>query len=118
MLTGLKLNITYLSSVFKSIGTTDAILALLGKVEVLMLLLMVIDSGSANTPDENLTSLVGILSIPDAFLESRDFRMVFDIFRRYLKTQLEEVTEMELDCKLLFLWTSARLRRDFCICLK
>ena len=46
ILTGLKLDITYLSSVFLFIGTTDTILALLGKVEVLVLLLMAIDGGS------------------------------------------------------------------------
>ena len=69
ILTGLKLDITYLSSVFLSIGTTDAILALFGKVKVLILLLMAIDSGSAKMPDANLTSLVGILSIPGAFSE-------------------------------------------------
>ena len=46
ILTGLKLDITYLSSVFLFIGTTDTILALLGKVEVLILLLMAIDGGS------------------------------------------------------------------------
>ena len=46
ILTGLKLDITYLSSGFLFIGTTDTILALLGKVEVLILLLMAIDGGS------------------------------------------------------------------------
>ena len=37
---------------------------------------MAIDSGSAKMSDASLTSLVGILSIPGAFLEFRDFRMV------------------------------------------
>ena len=46
ILTGLKLDITYLSSGFLFIGTTDTILALLGKVEVLILLLMAIDGDS------------------------------------------------------------------------
>ena len=40
MLTGLKLDTTYLLSVFLSIGTTVVILALFGKVEVLRPLLM------------------------------------------------------------------------------
>ena len=52
---------------FLSIGTTDAVLAILGKVEVLILLLMAIDSGVAKMSDANLTILVGILSIPGAF---------------------------------------------------
>ena len=52
---------------FLSIGTTDAVLAILGKVEVLILLLMAIDSGTAKMSDANLTILVGILSIPGAF---------------------------------------------------
>ena len=72
----MKLNITNLSSVFLSIGTTDAISALFGKVKVLILLLMAIESGSAKMSDTNFTRLVGILSIPGAFLEFRYFRMV------------------------------------------
>ena len=55
-------------------GTTDAILALFGKVEVLMLLLMAV--GSAETSEANLTSLIGILSIPGVFEEFKDFIMV------------------------------------------
>ena len=56
MLTGLKLDTTYLLSVFLSIGTTVVILALFGKVAVLTPLLMAIDSGSAKMSDVNLTS--------------------------------------------------------------
>ena len=52
-----------------SIGTSDAILILFGKIQVLVLLLMAIDSGSDKTSDAKLTSSVGILSIPGAFLE-------------------------------------------------
>ena len=55
MLTGLKLDITYLLSVFFSIGTTVVILALFGKVEVLLPLLMAIDSASAKMSDVNLS---------------------------------------------------------------
>ena len=76
MLARLKLDSIYLLSVFLSIGTTDAIFALFVKVEVLILLLMTMDSDSAKMSDANLTSLVGILSTPGAFLEFRDFRMV------------------------------------------
>ena len=81
-----------------SIGTTDTILALFGNAEVLILLLMAIGSGSTEMSDANLTSLVGILSIPGAFLELRDFRMVI------LEPQLEEGIEVGLDCKFLFFW--------------
>ena len=87
-----------------SIGTTVAILALFGKVEVLILLLMAIDSGSAKMSDASLTSLVGILSIPGAFLEFRVFRMVLISLGVILEPQLEEGIGMELDCKFLFLW--------------
>ena len=86
-----------------SIGTTDAILALFGKLEVRILLLMAIDSGSAKKSNANLTSLVGILSIPGAFLEFRDFRMVLISSVVILEPQLEEGIEMELDCRFLFL---------------
>ena len=86
----MKLDVIYLSSIFLSIGTTAAILALFGKVEVLILLLMAIDSGSAKMSDASLTSLVGILSIPGAFLEFRDFRMVLISLGVILEPQLEE----------------------------
>ena len=70
---------------FLSIGTTNAILALLKKVEVLILLLMAIGICSAKMSDANLTSLVSILSVPEAFFEFRDFRVVFHFVRRYLR---------------------------------
>ena len=65
---------------------------------------MPIDSGSAKMSDTNLTSLVGILSIPGAFLEFRDFRKVLISLGVILEPQLEEGIRMELDCKFLFLW--------------
>ena len=99
---------TYLSSVFLSIGTTVAILALFGKVEVLILLLMAIESSSAKMSDANLTNLLGILSIPGAFLELRDFRMVLISLGVVLDPQMEEGIGMELDCKFLFLWIFTR----------
>ena len=109
ILTGLKLDSTHLSSVFLLIGTTDAILALfllLGKLEVLILLLMAIGSGSAKVSDANLTGFVVILSIPDALLEFRDFRMVLIFLGVILEPQLEEGIKMERDCKFLFLCIS------------
>ena len=69
-----------------------------------ILLLMAIDSGSVKMSDANLTSLVGILSIPGAFLEFRDFSMVLISLCVILEPQLEEGIEMKLDCKFLFLW--------------
>ena len=92
-----------------SIGTTDAISALFGKVKVLILLLMAIESGSAKMSDTNFTRLVGILSIPGAFLEFRYFRMVLISLCVILEPQLEEGIEMDLDCKFLFLWISTIL---------
>ena len=85
-----------------SIGTTVVILALFGEVEVLILLLMAIASISAKMSDANLTSLVGILSIPGAFLEFGDCRMVLISLSVILEPQLEECIGMELDCKFLF----------------
>ena len=51
---------------------------------------MATDSGSAKMSDANLTSLVGILSIPGAFLEFRDFRMVLISLGVILEPQLED----------------------------
>ena len=87
-----------------SIGTTVAILVLFGKVEVLIRLLMTIESGSAKMSDTNLTSLVGIFSIPGAFLEFKDFRIVLISLGVILEPQLEEGIGMELDCKFRFSW--------------
>ena len=70
-----------------------------------------VDSGSAKMSNANLTILTGILSIPAAFLEFRDFRMVLISFGITLEIQLEESMEMELDRKFLFLWISAILGR-------
>ena len=70
-----------------------------------MLLLMAIDSGSVKMSDANLTSLVGLLSVPGAFLEFRDFRMILISLGVILKPQLKKGIEMELDYKFLFLWT-------------
>ena len=64
---------------------------------------MAIDSGSAKKSDANLTILVGILSIPGAFLEFRDFRMVLISSVIILEPQLKEGIEMKLDCRFLFL---------------
>lgn len=72
------------------------------------MLLIAIDSGSAKMPNANFPSLVGILSIQDAFLEFRDFRIVLISLRwRY---QLEGDIEMKLGCKFLFLLILAILR--------
>ena len=65
---------------------------------------MAIEGGSAKMSDDNLTSLVGILSIPDAFLEFREFCCVFDFFRRCLETPAG--IEIELDFKFLLLCVS------------
>ena len=81
---------------------TGTILALFGKVKVLILLLMAFESDLVKTPEANLTSLVGILSIEGAFLEFRDFRMVLISFDVLLEPQLEEGIEIELNWKFLF----------------
>ena len=83
-----------------SIGTTDVILVLFGKAEALMLLLMAI--GSAKTSDDNLTSLVVILSIPGAYFELKYFRMVLVSLGVILEDRLEEDIEMELVLNLYF----------------
>ena len=84
-------------------GTADTILALFGKAEMLILLLMAIDSGSAKNTGSNLTRLVGILSIPGVFLELRDFRLVLISSVVVLEPQLKEGIKMKLDCKFVFL---------------
>ena len=110
----MKLDITHLSSVFLPICTTDAILALLGKVEVLILLLMAIDSSSAKMSDANLTSLVGILSIPGAFFVIQDG---FEFLNITLEPQLEEGIEWNWIVNFCF-YGFLQYWGDFCICLK
>ena len=80
-----------------SIGYTYAILALFGKVKILLLLLMAIESGSAKISDANLTSFIFILSNPGAFLEFMSFRIVSISLGVIWEPQLEESVEMKLD---------------------
>ena len=65
-----------------------------------MLLLMAI--GSAKTSDDNLTSLIVILSISGAFFELKYFRMVLVSLGVILEDHLEEHIEMELVLNLYF----------------
>ena len=65
-----------------------------------MLLLMAI--GSAKTSDDNLTSLIVILSISGAFFELKYFRMVLVSLGVILEDLLEEDIEMELVLNLYF----------------
>ena len=51
---------------------------------------MAIENGSAKMSDANLAILVSILSITDAFLEFRDFRMVLISLGVILEPQLED----------------------------
>ena len=67
------------------------------------MLLVANGSGSAKISDANLTSLVGIFSIPGGFLEFKDYRMVLISLGVILEPQLQEGIEMELHCKYLFL---------------
>ena len=76
-LTGRKLDISYLSSVFLSIGMTVATLAMSGNLDEAMLLLITFANGVDRKSDANFTSFVGILSVPDAFLLLTDFRIKF-----------------------------------------
>ena len=70
---------------------------------------MVIDSDSVEIPHWNLTILVGILPIPGAFLEFREFRMVLISLGVILEPQMEKGIRVELDWKFLFLWIFAIL---------
>ena len=76
-LTGQKLNRSYLSSVFLSIGITVATLAMPGNLDEARLLLIAVAIGFDIKFKANFTSFVGILSVPDAFLVLRDFRINF-----------------------------------------
>ena len=84
-----------------SIGTTVAILALFGKVEMLILLLKLLTV--AQLKSQTLI-LVCILSTPGAFWEFNDFKMVLTSLCVILEHHLAEGIKVELDCKLLFLW--------------
>ena len=56
---------------------------------------MAIDRGLTKTLWANLISLIGILSIPDAFLEFRNFGMVLISSAVILEPQLEVNIEMD-----------------------
>ena len=74
-LTGLKLDTVYLLSVFLSMATTVATFSQSGKVDEVILLLVVIDKGFERISEANLTNLIGNLSIWAAFFEFKDFNL-------------------------------------------
>ena len=74
-LTGLKFDTVYLSSIFLSIGTTEATFALSGKVNEVILLFMDIHKGFERTSEASLTNLIGSLSVPAAFFKFKDFNI-------------------------------------------
>ena len=74
-LTGLKFDTVYLSSIFLSIGTTEATFALSGKVNEAILLFMDIHKGFERTSEASLTNLIGSLSVPAAFFKFKDFNI-------------------------------------------
>ena len=58
---------------------TVATLAMSGNLDGARLLLIAIGNGVDRKFDANLTSFVSILSVPDAFLVLRDFRIKFKL---------------------------------------
>ena len=74
-LTGLKFDTVYLSSIFLSIGTTEATFALSGKVNEVILLFMDIYKGFERTSEASLTNLIGNLSVAAAFFKFKDFNI-------------------------------------------
>lgn len=60
-----------------SIGTTVTFLVMLRNLDEARLLLIAIANSVDRKFDANLTSFVGILSVPDTFLVLRDFRITF-----------------------------------------
>ena len=73
-LIGQKFDIPYFSSVFLSRVTT---IEISGNLDKGRLLLIAISNDVDRKLDANLTSFVGILSVPDAFLVLGDFRNQF-----------------------------------------
>ena len=76
-LKGQKLGISYLSSVFLSIGMTVATLPMSGNLAEASLLLIAFANGVNRKSDAYFTSFVGILFVPETFLVLRDFRIKF-----------------------------------------
>ena len=73
-------------------------LAMSGNLDEARLLLIGVANGVDRKSDANFTSFVGILSVPDAFLVLRDFRIKFTSLK---VTCLAEAKEL-LEFKLLF----------------
>ena len=70
ILTGLKLEISFLFGLPLSSGITETILASSGNTPYFRLLFIAIESGVLSTSAESFTNLGGILSKPVAFLVS------------------------------------------------
>ena len=73
------MDITYLSSVFLSIGTTVATLAFSGKVHEVIQLFKAFEIGFERKSDAKMMSFIGILYVPGALFASKDFIIEFTL---------------------------------------
>ena len=87
----------YLLSAFLSVGTTIATVALSGKVDKVILLFMAEDKGFERTSETNLTNGIGILSVPAASSEFKEFN-TFSTSSEITKILREKsVSDQDLD---------------------
>ena len=73
------MDITCLSSVFLSTGTTVATLAFSGKVNEVIQLFKALENGLERKSDAKMMSFIGILSVPSALFASKDFIIEFTL---------------------------------------
>ena len=74
---------------------TVAILAMSGNLDEARLLLVTVANGFNRKFDANFTSLVGISSLPDAFLVLRDFRIKFTLLEVNCLAEAKALLELK-----------------------
>ena len=85
-----------MSSLFSSIGTTVAVLSISGNLDEARMLVIAIANDVDETFGTNVTTFVGILSVPDTFLMLRDFRIKFTLLEVTCLTEGKVLLELKL----------------------
>ena len=90
------MDITYLSSVFLSIGTAVSTLAFSGKVHDIIQLFKTFETGFERKSDAKMMSFIGILSVPGALFASKDFIIEFTLSGTTYLVEKDEITKWAL----------------------
>ena len=99
------MDITYLPSVFLSIGTIVATLAFSGKVHEVTQLFKTFEIGFERKSDAKIMNFIGILSVPGVLLASKDFIIEFSSSGVISSVEKDEILKWVLFNAFFFILT-------------